>query len=148
MNTVNIIKDINVDTIWSAMKKIKRKYVSINCIQGFIPVEDIQSQVMELAMELKIQGFGSETILDWGDITDTNMKIGSEMFLYLAACSEKMKPWFKFYEDLFQNHPLDQIILTMNRILKSSEGVQRMEPMKEIAEKLFSRRFGLLNVKF
>ena len=65
------------------------------------------------------------------NITRSDLKIAAEIFVYLKACPEpgnlktddSMQTWYtswsSFFEDLFNTHSIDKIILTLNRIMKT-----------------------------
>ena len=77
--------------------------------------------------------------------TADQLKTGAEMFIYLNICPGKLdadstidlehwfKSWFLFYTDLFMNQSPDNIILTLNRLMKSN--TQRYKSGMVIAEK-------------
>ena len=52
-------------------------------------------------------------------MTDGILTRAANMFMYLIYCPDDTKAWIFFYTDLFKNQPVDRIVLTLNRILKS-----------------------------
>ena len=56
-------------------------------------------------------------------LTDEALQTAAEMFIYLSTCPKHDMKWFlswsSFYTDLFRTQPADQIILTLNRMMKT-----------------------------
>ena len=86
-------------------------------------------------------------------MTSRDLKTAGEMFLYLYSCSgftnsnfqatENGKwfiNWFTFYNDLIQSPP-DLILLTLNRMMKSTDN-------NAFEEKFFKRIARFLHMKF
>ena len=69
-----------------------------------------------LQNQLKITS--SELIFE--NMTFWDLQTAAEMFLFLNSCPKDFKSWFLFYEDLFQNDPLEVMVLKLNRILKGN----------------------------
>ena len=70
-------------------------------------------------------------------MTNKELKTAAEMFLYLNMCPPTIKPWLVFYKELFQTQSPDQIILTLNRLMKGTKTAQT-EHFARIAETLFT----------
>ena len=70
-------------------------------------------------------------------MTDAKLKTAAEMYLYILSCPGRLLPWFMFYSDLFQKKPPNQIVLTLNRILKH-DSTPENQGLQTIAEKLFN----------
>ena len=49
------------------------------------------------------------------------LKIPGEMFMFLILCPDSFRPWMVFYKDLLKNKSADQLLLTLNRIMKGSK---------------------------
>ena len=81
---------------------------------------------------LKIES--SENLND--NLTNAELQTAAEMLLYLNMCPDTIKPWLLFYKDLFQSQSPDQIILTLNRLIKTSS---KTEHFGKIAETLYKR---------
>ena len=97
------------------------------------------------AVEQKLQIESSEQPDE--SLTIEELKTAAEMFLYLNTCPDSwFKSWYSFYKDLFLTQSADQIILTLNRILKT-ETLQDWDG-KRIAIKLFQRAASLLSLQF
>ena len=93
------------------------------------------------AVEQMLQIESSEQIND--TLTREELRTAGEMFLYLNMCPDEIKPWIVFYKDLFQTQSPDQIILTLNRLMKGSR-TQTNEHFKELAEMLLKRILSFL----
>ena len=79
------------------------------------------------------------------DLTNEELQTAAEMFIYLNSCPTKWsKSWSSFYKDLFLTQPTNQIILTLNRMMKT----KRSEDGKLRAEKLMKRTSNLLSLYF
>ena len=79
-------------------------------------------------------------------MTDVILKRAADMFMYLIFCPEDTKPWIFFYTDLFKNQPVDKIVLTLNRIIKSDISPKN-EKFHLIASKLYSKITPILSFK-
>ena len=72
-------------------------------------------------------------------MTDAKLKTAAEMYFYILSCPGRLLPWFAFYSDLFQNKPPNQIVLTLNRVLKGEKNtVNKNAGLRKIAENLFT----------
>ena len=69
------------------------------------------------------------------------------MFIFLTTCSETVRSWFYFYEDLFTQQSTAQIIVALNRVLKGQTTPENMD-MKTIAIKLFRKFDKILSLKY
>ena len=80
------------------------------------------SKVPEIERQLKMK---SSDII-YKNISTENLKTAAEMYIYLITCpgNDELQDWFKlwstFYIDLFQNKSANQIILTLNRVMKQN----------------------------
>ena len=106
-------------------------------------------QVEAVERKLKIQS--SEVRLD--NILMEDFKSAAEMFIYLNICpSYDWYKWFNswrlFYHDLFNHQPLDQILLTLNRLMKSNIVEDENMDGKVRAEKLFRKLTTLTDITF
>ena len=68
--------------------------------------------------------------------TKEDLQTAAELFLYLDMCPDTMKPWILFYKDTFLNQSPDQIILSLNRLIKGKSTAQTQHFAK-IAGTLF-----------
>ena len=79
------------------------------------------------------------------NMTINDYKNAAEMFIYLNICPNTwFKAWFSFYNDLFKTQTIDQILLTLNRMMKINVYNSQAKVDKRIAEKLFRRATSLL----
>ena len=107
---------------------MKRQFVSRSCGSGFINLDSMKSEVSLIEQHFQgniCQNGTCEKVNK--NFTNSNLKTPAEMFMYLVSCSEMLKPWFKFYEDLFQNNAPDKIVLTINKVLKSTKAKDKMD---------------------
>ena len=71
----------------------------------------------------------------------------AKMFLYVYSCPDILKPWFNFYSDLFQNQSPQQMLLTLNRMIKNN-GNSNSKDSRAIAKKLFMEATDLMSLKY
>ena len=115
------VKDKNY--LWNIIKKLRydliRRKIS-NCYEfGFLSVKDIKAIDENIANILNIKV--SSEALD--NVPEETLKIGAEMLFYLYSCpGPNIISWNFFYKDMFENFDPKKIILTLNRILKKSNG--------------------------
>ena len=74
----------------------------------------------------------------FGNMTTGDLKTAAEMFIYLITCSSDSPLLFKFYKDLLLKQP-DQILLTLNRIMKLSNDTAFNKDLKLISQKIFMK---------
>ena len=78
------------------------------------------------------------------NMTAEDLKIAAEIFIYMNTCP--LKEWFLswrlFYNNLFETKFPDQIILTLNRLLKSKDTT-----FLHINQKLFKKAMSLLSTE-
>ena len=79
-----------------------------------------------------------EKIINFQNMTDNDLKIIAEKFIYLNTCPGIFRPWILFYMDLFQNEPPHKIILILNRILKGPQDINNSK-WKKITRILFGK---------
>ena len=85
------------------------------------------------------------------NVKPEDLKMAAEMFIYLNACPEtpSLKHWFdtwhRFYTIVFATQSKDQIILTLNRFMKSIEHQNIFGRVS--AQKLFKRASKLFSLK-
>ena len=79
------------------------------------------------------------------NITHKELNTAALEFLYLFSCSEMSRAWTLFYQDLFERKAPDQILLTLNRILKGRRTLIKND-MENIAENIFQEfKSSILN---
>ena len=91
-------------------------------------------QILQIEPSLRI----NETL------TNEELKTAAKMFLYLNICPVPIKPWIVFYKDLFITQSPDQIILTLNRIMKGPR-TEAKEIFKEMTKTFFRRILSMLH---
>ena len=143
---VNLLQQYeNVKVIWNTIQKI-RSEVSLeklcNTQKTLYISSNVMSNIKEVEHELKINS--SIQIIE--NISISLLETAGKMFLYLNSCPDHLKPWFFMYTDLFQSQTANQIILTLNRILKVDDSHQN-KALKTIAAKLFDRITTLFSLK-
>ena len=81
------------------------------------------------------------------NLTFENLKNTVEIYLYLNTCSEPLKHWYIFYKNLFETQSTDQIILTLNRMMKVP-GSQQNDFSRSLAQRLLQRVASSMTLKF
>ena len=103
--------------------------------------DDKMSQVNLLEDQLGIES----TEVRFENIGRENLKTAAEIYIYLNTCPDSLKPWFLFYHDLFHDQEPNQIILTLNRMMKSTAPENKGN--KLLVKKLFQRMGKILPLK-
>ena len=133
---------VSVDNIQNVVKTVRAgTSLDLNCGGNYILADDGPLDQVK-AVEQMLQIESSEQIND--TLTREQLRTAGEMFLYLVSCPDKTKPWIVFYKDLFQTQSPDQIILTLNRLMKGSR-TQTNEHFEELAEMLLKRILSFLH---
>ena len=136
------LNSISVDNIQNVVKTVRAgTSLDLNCGGNYILADDGPLDQVK-AVEKMLQIESSEQIND--TLTREELRTAGEMFLYLNLCPDKIAPWIVFYKDLFQTQSPDQIILTLNRLIKGSR-TQTNEHFKELAEMLLKRILSFLH---
>ena len=102
----------------------------------------MEGNVLMIENQLKI--ISNSMIFE--NMTKKTLETAAKMYFYLNSCSDEIKSWLIFYNDLFKNHQADQIVLSLNRILRSGY-TSRNNKFKSIAEKLFNKTTDLFTLK-
>ena len=148
---VRMFKMKNQSEIESALDKvtIKNEYWLQNyaldkpCKNGFYAIN--HNQTMKLLQDaLKINAVQK---FNFENMTEDELRVPAALFLKLVICPQNFKPWFTFFRDLFQNESADQIILSLNRILKNKNTMQTKD-LRTIANKLFKRATTLFSLNY
>ena len=106
---------------------------------GFINDDSVKAEVR--SFEEHLQGHGCETEdCDKinGNLTNTDLATPAKMFLYLISSAAEIKPWLKFYEDIFGKHQPNEMILIINRILITTD-YQYLKHLNYVAKSIFRR---------
>ena len=139
----NILAAKSNGEVWNIVKKVRSEnWTLTSCPYGGLHSDP--GSLVEIVENL-LQVTSSDVIIE--NITTTKLEHAGEMFLYLVSCFEQLDPWYHFYADLLQNQPLDFVLLTLNRILKSDNPNQN-EDLKTVAQKLFKRVGDLFSLKY
>ena len=146
-NVIQLNSNSSMEDIWKLVKNIKSKLsFEKGCTyDGLYYCYDYENEIRPQVDELQkalltVNAFD----IRYQNVSRETLKAASKMFLYINSCSMSMKPWFLFYKDLFQNHSPDQIMLTLNRIMKSN----RNKKLISITKKLFKKINSLLSLKY
>lgn len=128
---------------WDILQKIKTKIAfDTYCKEGLYSEAQMSLNIDAIEEELNI----SSSKIIFPNWTNAELKSVADMFLYLNSCSDQLKPWFLFYTDLFTKKSAEEIILTLNRILKGNESPKNKD-FKNIGMKLFERSYDLFSLK-
>ena len=134
---------------WNVVKKTKfDTSIDTTCdYYGFYNDRIKMTQVEKVKQQLQLINSSEVVFIN---MTTKHLKAAAELFIYLNACpanSEKawFRTWFSFFTDLFQSQSADQIIQTLNRIIKmmslTNKDVKIMEKLLERATKLLSLKY-------
>ena len=125
------------------MKKVKLETsLAIPC-ENFGLYTDKMSQVLKLEQELKIKSSNQR----FRNMSAEDLKTASYIFIYINLCPGKTKPWIIFFQDLFQNQPLDQIILTLNRVVRITSNNFHSEFCKKLSLMLLEKIKNSVSLK-
>ena len=143
------LNNASIDNIQSAVKTVKsRTPLDMSCeypgnrmLKGDVMLSQVK------AVEQKLQIESSEHINY--TLKTEELKTAGELFLYLNNCPKQFSIWltsWRFYEDLFLTQPADQIILTLNRMMKTKIPQDKDATVR--AEKLMKRISSLMSLSF
>ena len=134
------INGISVNHIHSVVKTVKiRTALDLSC--DTVSDDIMMSQVKAVEQMLQIES--SEHINE--SLTNEELQAAAEMFLYLITCPNIawFKSWYSFYKYLFLTQPADQILLTLNRMMKTIQD----KDTKLLTENLLQRTKSLLSLQ-
>ena len=135
LRLANIIKlsILSVNQIWEIAKEVKLEAsLDLGC-KTFGLYEDHEKRFQVEAFEKRTNVKSSEQAFT--NITKEDITTGVELFLYINSCPATLKPWFVFYKELFQTQSPDQIMLTLNRMMKDESNIF----FKSMAQRLFKK---------
>ena len=131
-----------MDVIRENVRQIKlQKSLDVSC-QGSYGF-NLESSVVDTAEEQLKTNSSDER---FNNMTAEDLKTAAEMFIYLNMCPEAIKSWIVFYKEIFENESPDQMILTLNRMMKGTRTPQN-EFFKQLAETLFKRVTSLFSLQ-
>ena len=84
----------------------------------------LNNQVSQVAAVEQLLGMESSEQPIY-NISNKNLKIAADALMYLAVCPGEYNAWAKFYKDLFERESPNQILLTLNRIMKKTDMKKR-----------------------
>ena len=101
----------------------------------------VLSQVATIEQQLEVQS----SDIKFENITLENLKHAAEMFIYLKTknpCTDSLKEWLNvwatIYSDIFESHSPQEIILTLNRMMKSNQTTSNEGKVETVLEKTAS----------
>ena len=134
-----LLKSKNVEILWENILETSinlGKISNSDCDKGFFDVYHVQKN--NKAIEEKL---GLNTSYDFENITEQNLTSAAEMFIYLNRCPHGGNPaWVQFYKNLFLTYKPDIILMTLNRLMKTTQ--------RATATKLLEYLEVHLNLKF
>ena len=139
----NIFQLNNIHNVVKIVKS--QQSLRLSCDSEDILLQDggwlVQVEELEKMLQIESSEYINETL------SNEELKTAAEMFLYLVACPSKLlKSWSSFYTDLFLTQPPDQIILTLNRMMKTDTSHDKDAKVR--AEKLLKRSKSLMSLKY
>ena len=118
--------------------------IDLYCNSADTLLEDEIKMSQVEAVEQKLQIESSEEKLE--TFTKEELQTAAELFLYLNSCPDIwFRFWSNFYTELFLTESTDQIILTLNRMMKSMDtqikdgNIRAEKLLKRISTKLSLR---------
>ena len=144
----NILKltNISLDNIQKVVKIIKSETpLDLKCDVLSDALDNDVFLLQVKAVEEKLQIESTDQIIE--TLTMEDLKNAAEMFLYLNTCPKLwFKFWSSFYTDLFMTQPADQIILTLNRMMKPK--VSKVQDGNIRADKLLKKITSNLSLRY
>ena len=142
-----LLNNVNDGDLWNILKKVKLENLSKKvCTNGQLDINGATSVGNQVKDFIDKLGIKSTNYAQYDNMTDVILKRAANMFMYLIFCPEDTKPWIFFYIDLFKNEPVDKIVLTLHRILKSKAS-SKNEKFQLIASKLYTKITTSLSFK-
>ena len=139
----------NHTTIWNILKNIPIEISSNNtCEYGLYHRDIIKLHIRKIEGKLNVdvsEHYDRDIYIRKNYSYDSLQK-SAEMFLYAYSCPDSLKPWFYFYSNLFQKQSPNEILLTLNRMLKPNKN-KKNKNLIAIARKLFERATTLFSLK-
>ena len=145
---------LEVEAIWNVVKEIKLNHFSKSCVSntGLINKDATKSAVSLFKQKLQVKDCGElhqDCELINTNFTNTNLTKPAEMFFFLVFCSKSLDNWFRFYEHLLRTQSPDHLLLTINKVLKSTKSKgEKSQDIHDIAAKIFEKISSLFSLKF
>ena len=143
----NVIKQSNVGTeeLWKIVREVKIETFNDFSCSGVSHSIILKSTINSLVNTIQ-QRLHMTTWHIW-DLGNDDLKTAAEMYIYLTICPGTLKPWFVFFKDIFEVHSPQNILLTLNRIMKTNKN-QMTEYIKNFSPKIITKslfeRFTIL----
>ena len=119
------MNSLDIKYVWSIVRNARKTFItdkspSLLCYQfGFLHRDDQIEVITNLEKMLKI----NSSLDAHTNVTEEVLASAGEMLLYLASCpGPVLLSWKEFYKEIFQTFDFQTILLTLNRILKTSDG--------------------------
>ena len=110
----------NIDNNWKNVIEISANMSEISdCGEGGLFLPEIVQKNLQLLQNI----LGCNTTDEFRlNITNDILNTAAEMFVYLNHCPHGgNKDWIQFYKNLFKIHEPDVILMTLNRLIKTSQ---------------------------
>ena len=123
--------------------------LDLRCVKDntMLHYDEALPQVKAVEQKLKIES--SELINETWTNANEKLQTAGEMFLLLNSCPDfRFKSWSSFYNDLFLTQSADQIILTLNRMMKTDTSHAHDKDGKLRAEKLMKRASRVMSLHY
>ena len=138
--------NITVDKMWSVAIKIKsQKSLDFAGCSGSGLYDDLSYLVDKVEQQLEVN---SSAVIH-KNISAEHLNAAGDIFVYLNACPTPNFYWFRpykmFYKNLFESKSPKEIILTINRFMKTLAAI---DEDITIEEKLFKRATKLFNLQY
>ena len=134
------LSNLSKDTIWTSLRELKLKHEKCS---GKKNTDEILTHVKAVEQELQTES----TEQRYENITSEQLQCAAKMFIYLNTCPDSwFGRWNAWYMYFFTTQPADQIILTLNRMMKTKTSQDKGDSYR--AEKLLKRAASLLSLSF
>ena len=134
------LSNLSKDTIWTSLRKLKLKNEKCS---GKKNTDEILSHVKAVEQALQTES----TDQRYENITSEQLQCAAKMFIFLNTCPDSwFNRWNIWYMYFFTTQPADQIILTLNRMMKTKTSQDKGDSYR--AEKLLKRAARLLSLSF
>ena len=112
-----VVKSLNSDEMWRLVRSVRIRQLANNkayeCQKAVLSKERTEKDLQELQQLLGLENVTAEIR---ESISESILDQAGEMFIYLTSCPSSDYDWILFFKNLINNQPLDQILLTLNRL--------------------------------